>query len=78
MSKLLSYLLEKHIILGRISMNITVIDVSRTGCQTGDAVIIYSDKPEDRNSVTKTAKICRTIPDEILVHLHPSIKLIVR
>lgn len=65
-------------IVGRVSMNITTIDI--TNCpkaKIGDKAIIYSPHLKDKNSIVNTAKKCNTIPYDILVHLHPSTKRIV-
>lgn len=65
-------------IVGRVSMNITIVDVSFTrNAQVGDEVIIYSANPKDKNSVVNVAKSCGVIPYEILVQLHASTKRVV-
>lgn len=64
-------------IIGRVSMNITVIDVGKINARVGDKVVIYSDNPKDKNSIENTAKICRKIPYEILVNLAESTKRVV-
>lgn len=57
-------------IIGRVSMNITTVDVSNVpDAVRGDAVIILSNNPEDPNSVEKIARTASTIPWEILVHI---------
>lgn len=57
-------------IVGRISMNITTIDISAVDNPTlGMEVEIISDNPEDKNSIESQAKLCKTIPHELLVHL---------
>lgn len=62
-------------IIGRISMNITTIDLSRVKNPfVGQEVVIYSDSPNDINSLEKAAEICQTIPLDILVHLNASIR----
>lgn len=65
-------------ILGRVSMNITVVDVSNVAsAKVGDSVTIYSDDREAPNSIENVAKLCGTIPYEILIHLHSSTKRVV-
>lgn len=65
-------------IIGLISMNLTTIDLSKVRYpKIGTEVVIYSDNPRDKNSISNTAKICKTIPYEILIHLHPSTKRVV-
>ena len=57
-------------IIGRVSMNITIIDVSKIkNAKVGQAVIIYSNNPAAKNSIQNSAKICNTIPYELLVHI---------
>lgn len=62
-------------IIGRVSMNQTVIDITRfKNPKPEQKVIIFSDNQKDPNSVINVAKICQIRPYEILVHLHPSIR----
>lgn len=62
-------------IVGRVSMNITVIDISDVPqAKIGDEVLIYSKDRTQKNSVHNTASLCNTIPYEILIHLHASTK----
>ena len=57
-------------IVGRVSMNITIIDVSNCpSAQLETPVMICSDKPEDPNSLVHLADICKTTPLELLVHI---------
>jgi alanine racemase len=60
---------------GRVSMNITTLDVSNIArlC-VGDPVIVFSSKKEDRNSIEAVANICETISYEILVHIPAHLK----
>ncbi|MCD8526898.1 alanine racemase [Candidatus Woesebacteria bacterium] len=61
-------------ILGRVSMNMTSIDISNVkNPQVGDTVCIYSDQDRD-NSIVNAAKIAETIPYELLVHLSESVR----
>ena len=65
-------------IIGRISMNITLIDV--TGVKKvhiGKRVVIYSSNPYDTNSIAHVSTLCGIIPYEILVQLHPSTKRLI-
>lgn len=65
-------------IVGRVSMNITTIDVSAVSdIKVGEKAVVYSSRRKDKNSIVATAKICKTIPYEVLVHLHPSTKRVV-
>jgi alanine racemase len=57
-------------IIGRVSMNITSVDVTTVaGTKLGDSVVVISDNPEDVNSVENIARLSKTIPYEILVHI---------
>ncbi len=57
-------------IIGRVSMNITTIDLSKIkSVKVGDEVVIYSNNPKDPNSIQKVADLCKTIDYEILVKL---------
>lgn len=57
-------------IVGRVSMNITSIDVSHIEeVKKGDGVVIIGRDSQKPNSVSKIAKTTGTIPWEILVHI---------
>jgi len=57
-------------IVGRVNMNMTVIDVSDvSGVMEGDTVEIISAQPNDKNSVISMAQMCQIIPYEILVKI---------
>lgn len=57
-------------LLGRISMNVNIIDISKIpNPQIGQEVVVYSSNPEDKNSMGNCAKICKTIPYDLLVNL---------
>lgn len=65
-------------ILGRVSMNITTIDLTNVpDAQKGGTVIVFSNHHIDPNSVQNAANICKTIPYELLIHLDPTIKRII-
>lgn len=65
-------------IIGRVSMNITVIDASAVpDVKMGDKAIIISDDPQAPNSVSKLAEMAGTIPYEILVHVPAHLRRIV-
>lgn len=60
-------------IIGRVSMNITTVDLSAVkNPYVGQEVTVFSNKPQDKNSLQNSAKLCETIIYELLVHLHPS------
>lgn len=61
-------------IVGRVSMNMTSIDVSGVNNPTvGDTVSIYGNN-DQRNNIVKAAKTAGTIPYELLVHLSESLR----
>lgn len=65
-------------IIGRVSMNITTIDISKVpNPKIGEVVFVYSNNRKDINSIENSAKICNTIPYELLVHLAQSTKRVV-
>ncbi len=60
-------------IVGRISMNIATIDITKIkNPLMGEEVLIFSKNASEVNSLENTAKICSTIPHDILVHLNPT------
>lgn len=62
-------------IMGRVSMNITTVDISEVkNPQIGQEVLVYSNNPKDPNSIENAAKLCKTIPYNILVGLAASTK----
>jgi alanine racemase len=65
-------------IKGRVSMNITSIDVSEIkGLSLEDRVLVVSENKKDLNSVENIAHLANTIPYDILVHINPSLKRVV-
>lgn len=65
-------------IIGRVSMNITTVDLSRMiNPQVGQEVVVFSDNPADPNCMERAAQICKTIPYDILVGLATSTKRVV-
>lgn len=65
-------------IIGLISMNITTIDLTNVeNPYVGQEVLMFSDKLDDPNCILKAAKLCGTIPYDILVHLASSTRRIV-
>lgn len=62
-------------IVGRVSMNITSIDISLVPqTKMGDLVTIMSEIGDDENSVSNLARKAQTIPWEILVHIPQHLK----
>lgn len=65
-------------VVGRVSMNINIIDISTVPeARTGDEAVVYSSDPESRNSLINSAKICRTIPYDLLVNLAESTRRVI-
>ena len=66
-------------IIGRVSMNITTIDVSNVPqVKLGDIVTIISNDNNSPISVSNIAKTCNTIPYEILVHIPAHLRRVLR
>lgn len=62
-------------IVGRVSMNMTTIDVSAVpNIHEGERVEVMSDDPGAPNTVAAMAKRCDTIPYDILVHINGDLK----
>lgn len=58
-------------IIGRVSMNITTIDITNVyNPKMGDEVVVISSNPKDKNSILNLAKAANTIPHDLLSHLH--------
>lgn len=65
-------------IVGRVSMNITTVDVSMLkSVREEEDVLVFSSRKTDKNSVENSAILAQTIPYDILVHLHPSTKRVI-
>lgn len=62
-------------ILGRVSMNITMIDVTALPeVKVGQEAVVFSADPAAANSIEKAAEQCQTISYDLLVGLHASTK----
>ena len=62
-------------IIGRVSMNITTIDISNViGVNVGTAVTIISNDPDQPNSIEKIAEKCNTITYDIAVKIPAQLK----
>ena len=64
-------------ILGRVSMNLTALDITGIDIKLEDEIEVFSDNPKHLNSVENYAKICNTGIHDILVHLTTGIKRVV-
>ncbi len=62
-------------IIGRVSMNMTTIDVTSVpGAAEGMEAVIVSRHASDPNSIQSIARLCGTIPYEIAVHIPAHLK----
>ena len=62
-------------IVGRVSMNISSLDVSAVpAAQVGDSVVIISREEPEPNSAANIAKQIGAIPYEVLVHIPGSLR----
>ncbi len=62
-------------IIGRVSMNMTTIDVTDVdSIQIGDVVEVYGANSHKENSIAESARRANTIPYELLVHLASSVR----
>ncbi|MEK7122762.1 MAG: alanine racemase C-terminal domain-containing protein, partial [Patescibacteria group bacterium] len=62
-------------IVGRVSMNMTTLDVTDVErVRVGDEVIAISRRRSDANSCEAIARLCDTIPFEILVHIPATLR----
>ena len=65
-------------IVGRVSMNITTIDLSGIiDPYISQEVEVFSSRASDPNSIQNAARICQTIPYDILVGLAASTKRVI-
>lgn len=66
-------------IVGRVSMNITTIDVSEvTSVTLNTPVTIISNNYSDKNSIEESAKLAGTSPYDLLVHIQQGLRRRVR
>lgn len=59
-------------ILGNVCMDMLMVDVSHINCEERDEVIIFGENPH----VSEIAKVCNTIPYEILTSISQRVKRI--
>lgn len=66
-------------IIGRISMNITTIDITHMpNIQIGDIVTLISNDNSSPISASNIAKTCQTIPYEVLVHIPSHLRRVIK
>ena len=62
-------------IIGRVSMNMTVVDLlNAPNAMVGDEVVIYDTSLNAKNTIVEAAQSAGTIPYELLVHLAESVR----
>lgn len=62
-------------IAGRISMNITSLDVTvKPDTKVGDTVTVISSNPTNQNSIIQMAELSKTITYDLLVHIPPHLR----
>ncbi len=59
-------------ILGRVCMNLTILDLTGVGAEIGDEIEILGLDRNKQNYVRKVSDMCETIPYDILVGLAES------
>lgn len=64
-------------ILGRVCMNMTIIDLGESSIKVGEKITIISDNTNNPNSVSTMAHAAKTIPYECLTGISESIRRIV-
>ncbi|MEY2664214.1 MAG: hypothetical protein RIT04_22 [Candidatus Parcubacteria bacterium] len=63
--------------IGRVSMNITTIDISHIpNVSIGSRVVVYGRNTHEINTLEKSAEICGTISRELMVHIPAHLKRI--
>lgn len=61
-------------ILGRVCMNMTIVNLGNASIEVGEKIIIISDNSNDLNSVYSMAHVTSTIPYECLTGISESIR----
>jgi alanine racemase len=64
-------------ILGRVSMDMTVVDVSRIDCKPGDIVTIIGKNGKDEIHAADIAELSGTSHYEFLTRLNPLMEKII-
>jgi alanine racemase len=67
-------------LVGKVSMNLLAIDITniQNELTLESEVCVISDRNEDLNSVLNYARLTGELPYEILIHLAPNIKRIIK
>jgi alanine racemase len=64
-------------ITGRVCMNLTMINLEGTNAQVGSKVIIYSNDPNDENSIDNIAATYKLFNYNLLTALSPDVRRII-
>ncbi len=64
-------------IIGKICMNMSVVDFGQKTPKIYDEIEIISPNSKDKNSLLSQSRLCQTIPYELLVHLNESVRRVV-
>jgi alanine racemase len=57
-------------IIGRVSMNLTTIDITRVDVHIGDEVVVIDENPNSPVSLLRQAERADMIPYDMLVHMN--------
>ena len=64
--------------VGRVAMNMAVLDVTATGATVGDEVVLIGRQGEAEITVEELAEKSGTIPYEVLARIHPFLPRVLR
>lgn len=64
-------------IIGRICMNLAMVDLGNIRAKLFDEVEIVSNNPKNKNSIINMAKQCETIPYDLLVKINYSVRRVI-
>ncbi|MDR2063388.1 MAG: alanine racemase [Candidatus Nomurabacteria bacterium] len=60
--------------VGRICMNMAMVDISKTNFKKGDEVTIFSNKNTDKNSISAIYREFGLYPHDVLVHISDTMR----
>jgi alanine racemase len=60
--------------VGRICMNMAMIDINKTNLKKGDEITIFSNKNTDENSLTAIYREFDLYPHDVLVHISETLR----
>ena len=63
--------------VGRVAMNMAVLDVTATGATVGDEVVLIGEQHKAEIAVEELAEKTGTIPYEVLARIHPFLPRVV-